>query len=133
MFLDVLTKQIVKSFNISTNTGIVDITYTTNQGSLFSLFSNVEWINLFFILVSIFALIAIYFIWKSEKTNSTPLILIFTGVFGNLIDRLLYFEVIDWINLNFWPVFNIADSVIVIGVFWILTNIFLESKNSSSK
>ena len=133
LFLDVLTKQIIKSFQINTTTGIVDITYTTNQGSLFSLFSNVEWINLFFILASIFALIALYFIWQSEKINSIPLIFIFTGVLGNLIDRLLYSEVIDWINFHFWPVFNIADSVIVMGVVWILINIFLESKTNNSK
>jgi signal peptidase II len=38
------------------------------------------------------------------------------GIVGNLLDRLFRGFVVDWINLHFWPVFNLADSFIVLGI-----------------
>jgi signal peptidase II len=49
-----------------------------------------------------------------------PAALVFAGALGNLIDRLLYSGVIDFISVGVWPVFNVADSVISIAVVWLL-------------
>lgn len=54
--------------------------------------------------------------------------LLLGGASGNLIDRLRWNEVIDFIAVGFWPVFNLADAAIVIG-FTLFTYLFVFSKN----
>jgi len=60
------------------------------------------------------------------------LILIFSGAIGNLIDRILYHEVIDFIDLfvgrYHWPAFNIADSCITVGVVLMFTDLIRSGK-----
>jgi len=121
-FVDRIIKELVRIFSVSTSNGIVDITYTTNVGSLFSLFSSVSYINIVFIIVSILALAALLFVVFKEdnKRLAIPLGLLAGGVLGNLFDRIVYGSVIDWINFHFWPVFNIADAALVVGVFYAL-------------
>jgi len=55
-----------------------------------------------------------------NKLVQVGLILVFSGAIGNLIDRILYHEVIDFLDIFYngyhWPAFNIADSCITIGV-----------------
>jgi signal peptidase II len=58
--------------------------------------------------------------WKLEIRNYFPIILILSGAFSNLIDRLRYGCVIDFIDLRFWPVFNLADAFITIGGIMII-------------
>ena len=66
-------------------------------------------------------LIAIILIWRALKSNrysktyTIALSLILAGALGNLIDRLLYGYVIDFLDFRVWPVFNVADSAITIG------------------
>ena len=65
----------------------------------------------------------IYFrIWsKDEKDISLPLFaLIIGGALSNILDRIIYGSVIDFINFSFWPAFNIADSAITIGVILLI-------------
>ncbi|MCD6149441.1 signal peptidase II [bacterium] len=58
---------------------------------------------------------------KGEKIHNTyPIILILSGALSNLIDRLRYGCVIDFIDLKFWPVFNLADAFITIGGIMII-------------
>lgn len=128
LIIDLISKYVVKLYNVSTNTNFIDITYRTNIGSLFSLFSQAKYVNFIFIILSLIAIYIIYLIWKNEKKYFFQLGLIVTGILGNLINRVTYGYVIDWINLNFWPVFNIADSCIVIGVIW-LSIILIKEKN----
>lgn len=49
----------------------------------------------------------------------SPLVFIVIGAFSNLLDRLLYGSVIDWLVLTSWPVFNIADAMITVGAVWL--------------
>ncbi|MFH1511492.1 MAG: signal peptidase II [Candidatus Woesearchaeota archaeon] len=55
--------------------------------------------------------------------------LIMAGAIGNLIDRLFLGYVIDFIDLSFWPSFNIADSAITIGALLILANSFSKKRD----
>jgi signal peptidase II len=55
------------------------------------------------------------------------LMLILSGAIGNLIDRVLFLYVIDFIDFRIWPVFNIADSSITIGAFLLVMS-FLSNK-----
>ena len=144
-FLDQLSKVIVLS-NLSLGSrvnifpGFFDFIYVRNPGGAFSFLADLppaisKW---FFISVTIFALFFVVYLYLYEFTNSLfarfALIFIFGGGLGNLVDRFLYGEVIDFILIYYgsfyWPAFNIADSVISIGVGILL---FIILKTSFSK
>jgi len=117
--LDIISKQLVLKNKVVTTHHFVDITLTQNTGTLFSLLHSASWSNILFIVISILALIVILvavFVRK-ERLLLIPLAFLTGGILGNLLDRFLYSAVIDWINFHFWPIFNIADSAIVCGVF----------------
>ena len=88
--------------------------YTENTGALFGLFRGN---NLLFIILSsiILILIILYFI-KTSFNKKIALIFIIAGILSNLIDRIFYGHVIDFIDVKFWPVFNLADVFVVIGI-----------------
>ena len=95
--------------------------YVKNTGAAFSILQNQSFI---LILLSLIILIVlnnyITVLEKSSKLETISLGLILGGIIGNLIDRLLYNSVIDFLSFNLFgysfPVFNIADCAIVIGV-----------------
>ena len=92
------------------------ITFTKNTGALFGLFKNN---NLLFIISSFIALIIlIYFLFKTKKSflNNVSVIMIISGIVSNLIDRLYFGYVIDFIDLKIWPIFNLADVFILAGI-----------------
>ena len=93
----------------------LNLTLVYNHGVAFGFFQNQL---LLFVLVSLFVIGFIFYNLKS-KTNSIilklSLSLILGGAVGNLIDRLRFGFVVDFLDLRIWPVFNIADSVITIA------------------
>lgn len=135
---DFLTKYLIRLQGIKTE-GLIAITPVTNKGSLFSLFSNYGSINIIFIIVSIIAITLITILLKndtglkSQKTIVIGMGLIIGGVLGNLLDRILYGAVFDWINLHFWPVFNVADSGIVVGVILSIITLLPKSKRQADR
>lgn len=106
--------------------GVFSLTYVRNQGAAFGLLHKAptEFREPFFILVPVIALFVIVFIMASlprkDKVSALALSLIFGGAIGNLIDRLRFGWVIDFLDFYWkdyhWPAFNIADSAIVVGV-----------------
>lgn len=92
-----------------------------NRGGIFGIFPDGK---IFFIILSILALILIFIFLLRYQFNSYFLIflisLIFSGIFGNLIDRIIYGFVIDFISVKNFPVFNLSDSYITIGVILIV-------------
>jgi len=65
--------------------------------------------------------------------NTSYLILIFSGALSNLIDRLHYGCIVDFIDLKFWPVFNLADAFITIGGIMIIIKILNPKHQISNK
>lgn len=113
---------------------ILHITFVTNTGAAFGLFKNS---TLVFVLISILAIavIATLILRSIKKGNllSRPwlnygLILILSGAIGNLIDRLRFSYVIDFIDVRIWPVFNISDSAITIGTLLLLLSLTRPSR-----
>ncbi len=102
------------------------ITHIRNPGVAFGLFADgpSEFKTYLFIGFSIIAIVAILVFFHQtppeNKMVRIGLILIFSGAIGNMIDRVLYHEVIDFLDFFYgsyhWPAFNIADSCITIGV-----------------
>ncbi len=95
---------------------VFSIKYITNTGAAFSLFEN----NIFLlILVSLFILVLVYnvsFSFKSDKLTNLTFGLLYGGILGNLIDRVFYGFVRDFIKIGNFPIFNIADIAIVVGI-----------------
>jgi len=113
---------------------ILHITFVTNTGAAFGLFKDS---TLAFVVISILAIavIAILILRSIKKCDllSRPwlnygLILILSGAIGNLIDRLRFSYVIDFIDVRIWPVFNIADSAITIGTLLLLLSLTRPSR-----
>jgi len=82
---------------------------------------------LLIILALVFYLLNAY--RKKHWLSAWALTLILTGGCSNLIDRLKYGGVIDYFDLKYFSVFNLADALICLGVVMILVNIFLSAKN----
>jgi len=102
---------------------LLRVTYVTNSGAAFGLFPN--WSQVFIIVAIIVIAVLIWYYLQLSGGHwlvQLALGLQLGGAIGNLIDRLRFAgHVIDFIDLNFWPlrawpVFNIADSSIVVGV-----------------
>jgi signal peptidase II len=109
--------------------GIIAFTYTINTGAGFSILSGMNGILAIIAAIAIAAII--YF---HEHIPRFSAITIISGIAGNLTDRIFYGGVIDFINLKFWPIFNIADSLIVIGVtYWIILILMDEYSSKARK
>ncbi|MCF8001591.1 MAG: signal peptidase II [Halanaerobiales bacterium] len=94
------------------------ITYIKNTGIAFGLFKNN---NIFMIIVITIIIILLLYFYYSEKKKSLVLsisiMFLVSGAIGNLIDRMIRGFIIDYINFTFWPAFNLADTLVVIGSF----------------
>ena len=139
IILDQLTKYMVTihvplHYSISVIEGFFSITHIRNPGVAFGLFAGQEseYKVLFFIVISIIAIIAILVIFHQtpddKRMVKVGLVLIFSGAVGNLVDRILHKEVIDFLdffyNGSHWPAFNVADSCITIGVSFMIVDLF---------
>lgn len=95
----------------------VSLTYVTNTGAAFGLFPD-QGVLFMVIAVVVIAAIVVYYrrLSGDQWLVQTSLGLQLGGALGNLLDRLRYGHVIDFIDFKVWPVFNLADSAIVIGV-----------------
>lgn len=128
LIIDRITKIWASSNNINKDYGIMAFTYVTNTGAGFSIMQNM---NILLTIIAIIALIVL--IYYHNIVPKFSLITIASGITGNSIDRIIYGGVIDFINLKFWPIFNIADSLIFIGVaYWIIIIFKEESKNNNT-
>jgi signal peptidase II len=127
IFLDRMTKTwAILNLKESKDLGMIALTYTLNTGAGFSILNDM---NLLLIIISLIALAAL--IYYKEQAPKFSLVLILTGIVGNLIDRITYGGVVDFINLKFWPIFNLSDTMISIGVIYWIIIIFTNDRNPS--
>ena len=100
----------------------------TNKGAAFGMFKHIG--SSFFIAASVIAIIFVIYLLIRGKEDHLGLSLILGGAIGNIIDRILYGSVVDFIDLSIgkyhWPAFNIADSALSVGVTIILLNNLLK-------
>jgi signal peptidase II len=140
--LDQLTKFYIAShFALDETHALIpnwlDLTYTLNPGAAFSLFATMpaEAREIFFLVLSCIAAVVLLVLlaWRSNSvTLRVGFALILGGTVGNLIDRVFRGRVVDFIYFHHdsfsYPVFNIADSAITIGVATILLVSFLSGQ-----
>ncbi len=110
-----------------------NLTYVHNTGAAFSFLSEAGgWQRWFFaamaLIISVVLTIWLARLKKHETLLAVALALVLGGAIGNLIDRLAYGYVIDFLDVYYqsrhWPAFNIADSAISVGVFLMLLESF---------
>jgi len=130
VLLDRWTKHVVAQrislySHIPVIPGFFSLTHTENTGAAFSLFadSNAHWKTAMLIVFSVIALMVVsVLLWKNHHAHVATgigLSLIMGGAVGNLWDRLARGRVVDfllfYVKRYQWPVFNLADSAIVVG------------------
>lgn len=116
--------------------GLFSITYLRNRGAAFSFLSEASWRLPFFIVVTLAACCAILVVLKKmrheQRMAQAALAMIFSGAVGNLIDRVRLGEVIDFLDVYWksyhWPAFNVADSLICVGVALTALELFREER-----
>ena len=144
LVLDQLTKWIViETLAVGESwpeTGLFRFTHAWNTGTAFSLFQGqgdiLTW-------VSLGAVGVLTWIYRSLESRSWVLKVAFGmqfgGAIGNIIDRIRLGHVTDFLDVGWWPVFNIADSSIVVGIglmvfyFWFLNGSLDGKKEQSTK
>ncbi|UCH24105.1 MAG: signal peptidase II [Deltaproteobacteria bacterium] len=129
--VDQITKVLISNFmpehqSVSVIPGLFNITHIRNPGGAFGLLAEASPFlrNLMFLFISSLAVGLIFWFYKktppSHPILASGFALIFGGAIGNLIDRIRFGKVVDFLdffvgNLH-WPAFNIADSAISIGI-----------------
>ena len=139
LLLDQIVKIWIKThFAIGDEIKITNFFYLhfiENEGMAFGMsFFDIKYLTLFRIVASIGIA---YYIYKSIKNNSEQLFiislsLIFAGAIGNIIDRIKFGYVIDFIAVGRFPVFNVADSAVTIGVFLMIIYYLIEERKALS-
>jgi len=104
--------------------GFFQLNFVSNYNIAFSLPFNELWLNITIVLI-IFALIfyLLYLLLKGEYNKAGPLLIIVFGAISNLFDRIKYGYVVDYFDLKYFTVFNLADVMIVggvIGLGWLM-------------
>jgi signal peptidase II len=144
--LDQLTKSwVVATLDFSDARPVIDgffyLTHVRNPGAAFSLFADApsEIRKPFFVVTTLIAigLIVSFFrkLSPGDRLSALALGLILGGAVGNLLDRLIHGAVVDFLRIQLWagytwPDFNVADSVIVIGVALLVIELFASEGES---
>lgn len=122
--------------------GFFYFTYHRNPGAAWSFLAGVSWAQTFFKVMTIIALLAFVFFYIysiKNKYNWLKVGLLFAigGTIGNFIDRLVMGEVIDFLGFIFgnyyFPIFNIADSFLVVGTIMMLIHLLFLDKEAIFK
>jgi len=144
LILDQVTKHlVVGSMELYESIQVLSffsITYVHNLGAAFSFLADQSgWQRWFFTAIAAIASI-VFIVWlaktpKDHKLLSIAFALLLSGALGNLIDRVLFGYVIDFLDFyigkNHWPAFNVADSAIFIGAALMIFDSFKNNKKDN--
>ncbi len=107
------------------------ITLVHNRGAAFGIMKDQTPLLIFTSLLAIALIVLNLKNNKNKKFFNIVLGLILAGALGNLIDRVFFGYVIDFLDFRIWPVFNVADSAITIGAVLLAINMLFTKKNAS--
>ena len=105
---------------------LLDLRYAENRGTAFSLFEHARGATttLMLVIVSLVAIAAIALYWwrlrGARPSKQIACAFIVAGAIGNVVDRAARGYVVDFVHLHHWPIFNVADVAIVVGVALLL-------------
>lgn len=121
LLTDILSKLLVKKTieigtSISVIPNIFHITHHRNFGAGFGILQNQGW---FLILVAVAVLAGIFYYYNQLPKNKlvwVAVALLISGTIGNLLDRITVGYVTDFLDFRVWPIFNVADIALTVGV-----------------
>ena len=120
IIIDQTAKFLLSGRNFTLISNIVDIKYSQNEGIAFGIFNGdlLVIMAVTAVIIGFLIKLIINYFNKQKYLYATSLILIVSGGISNFIDRLLRGSVVDYLNITFFnfPIFNIADMLITIGV-----------------
>ncbi len=112
----------------------IQLTYVQNFGGAFGIFQHQK---LFFIVAAAVAVTCVLYFFDDIKEmgrlSFVSASLIFGGAIGNLIDRIRFGYVVDFLDLRWWPVFNVADIALTVGVFLLFIEVIRFGRNLSDE
>ncbi|MBR5370043.1 MAG: signal peptidase II [Bacilli bacterium] len=135
--LDQLIKYYINKFmELNTSINIIpnffSIFYVKNKGAAFSILEKHTFI---LVIISVIFLVILDFYIKKEKNftklNIISLGMIMGGIFGNLLDRIIYHSVIDYLSFGNFPIFNLADICITVGVSLLIISELLKIRKEN--
>jgi signal peptidase II len=139
----IVDKNIALHESVAVVPGCFHLTHVENRGAAFGLFaeSPSEWKIAVLVLFSLVALVVVSaLLWKNSHAMTTTgvgLALILGGALGNLWDRLVSGQVVDFLDFYVgsyhWPAFNLADSAIVVGALLLVSEILFSKSPSEQK
>jgi signal peptidase II len=129
IFIDQVSKFFINKYmvvgeSIPLLKDVLQLTLVLNKGAGFGILQGQR---LFFIIISLIILSVIFYKWRripSEFNVVFPFGLVLGGLMGNLIDRIFFGFVVDFVDFMVWPVFNVADSAITVGVIWLVISLW---------
>ena len=137
----VVLKSIELGGSIPVISGFFNLVHTRNRGIAFGIFNRPgSDLGYYLLLSATFVAVILLLFWFSrlkqeEKVLVPGLSLIMGGAIGNLIDRIRLREVIDFLDFYIgpyhWPAFNVADSAITVGTFWVVLSLLFFSSRES--
>jgi signal peptidase II len=146
--LDQLSKRaVLDNFRLSESRSLVadifSLTYVRNTGAAFGIFHNTQesFRVPFFVAVPVAALLAIGYVFRRISSTdykiATALSLVVGGALGNLVDRLQWGYVVDFLDFHWkysyhFPAFNVADMAICAGVVALLIDLVVRNEESES-
>lgn len=136
--LDQLLKLLVKaSFTLHDSIPIIKpflyLTYVKNEGIAFGLFQGMNSISILPAIIVVIGAFIYTMVWRPPAIVTYSLALIAGGAAGNLIDRVIFGGVVDYIDFRFWPVFNLADIAIVMGSILLMGFVIWEGREEGKK
>ena len=146
ILIDQITKTVVKNLYensgwvyTSVISGFFEFRYAFNTGAAFSFLADASWGQIFFKILTSIALVAfyIYYVYVCKKGYTflrIAMIIVIAGTIGNLIDRLAYNGVVDFLSFTFgaykFPIFNLADTYMTIGAIMVVVHYFFLDENA---
>ncbi len=110
----------------------IQLTYVQNFGGAFGIFQHQK---LFFIIAAAIAVTCVLYFFEDikelGKLSFVSASLIFGGAIGNLIDRIRFGYVVDFLDLRWWPVFNVADIALTVGVSLLFIEVIMVGQSSA--
>lgn len=113
--------------------GILHLTHVENTGAAFGLFPNHTWV----FVVATIALFTVVFLYRHRLAQDGMVLRLgyalgLAGATGNFIDRILFGRVTDFVDFRVFPIFNVADSAITIGVLLLAWCMLMDSEPEQS-
>ena len=140
--LDQITKIIAGIFlKLNISVKVINkffyLTLCQNEGAAWGLFKNSKFIIIIGTIIAIFLIYHFIYIFKENKRNNIAFGLLVGGLLGNLVDRIFFGYVRDFLDFYIfkydYPIFNVADICIVIGIFLLMIAIIKGEDENDSK